>query len=347
MHKTALFFCLIFLLPLWAEPVFRDLSPYVGGRARQFADPFGRLPAEMETRVRPPVWRLSRNTAGLAAHFFTDATELHMQWELLNNFHMVHMAGTGIRGVDLYVREGKDWAFIANGRPYEAINTSELIKGMEPEMREYLLYCPLYDGLRSLKIGTNPGAQILTAERENKPLLFYGTSITQGGCVSRPGMAYPAIVGRELGRESINLGFSGNGRMDPEIMDFIAGVDADCFILDCLPNMDLEMIRSHAEAGIRKILETHPGTPVLLVPNIMPEGATLNAGLREEIMAENRELEAIYTKLRKEYKHLHLIPFRQIRHVANEATVDGIHLTDLGQFRLAKILAKRIKRSLR
>ena len=344
-----LLFSLFFLLSfLCAEVQFRDALPLLEGRAPQFKEGYGRLPAEMEAYVRPPVWRLGQNSAGIAAHFFSDATELQLRWELLNNFHMVHMAGTGIRGLDLYVRDAEDgWSFVAAGKPYDSLNTAKLIGNMQPEMREYLLYCPLYDGLRSLEIGTNPGAQILPAERSEKPLLFYGTSITQGGCVSRPGMAYPAIAGRILQRESINLGFSGNARMDPEIMDFIAEIDAACYVLDCLPNMDSAMIRERAEAGIRKILERRPDTPLLLVPNIMPEDARLDNKVRQEIFSENAQLETLYRNLKKEYRNLHYLPFRRIRDVAREGTVDGIHLTDLGQLRMAEVLAKRMKRLLR
>lgn len=332
---------------LGAEPLFRDARPFLEGRVPQQEEGFGRLPAEMEARVRPPVWQLGQNSAGVAAHFFSDATELQLRWELLNNFHMVHMAGTGIRGLDLYVREADGWSFVATGKPYDSLNTAKLFGNVQPEMREYLLYCPLYDGLKSLEIGTDPGARILPAERGEKPLLFYGTSITQGGCVSRPGMAYPAIVGRMLQRESINLGFSGNARMDPEIMDFIAETEAACYVLDCLPNMDSAMIRNQAEAGIRKILERRPDTPVLLIPNILPEEAKLDEKVRREIFEENAQLETIYRNLKKEFNNLHFLPFREIRDVAREGTVDGLHLTDLGQLRLAGILAKRIKRLLR
>lgn len=348
MKKTGLLiFLLLFFVPLPAEPVFSDMSPYIEGRAPAVRKSFGRLPLEMKDTVRAPVWRLSLNTAGLAAHFITDATELHLRWKLLNNFHMNHMPGTGIRGLDLYVRQGNDWFFVATARPSDTLNTVKLISGMTAEKREYLLYCPLYDGLQLLELGTNESALLLDTDRNKKPLLFYGTSITQGGCVSRPGMAYPAIAGRRLERESINLGFSGNGRMDPEVMDFIAGTDAACFILDCLPNMNSEMIRRDAETGIRKILNRHPKTPVLLIPNIMPEDAKLNLAVKTEILEENAALEAIYHKLKKEYRNLHYLPYRKIRDVANEGTVDGIHLTDLGQSRMADVLVKEIGKLIR
>lgn len=330
-----------------AEPVFHDATPWLEGIAFEGTPPFSRLPQAAEALVRPPVWRLSRNSAGIAAHFVTDATEIHVRWEVLNDFHMVHMAGTGIRGVDLYVRTEKGWSFVAAGKPYQAANTAQLIKNLNGESGEYLLYCPLYDGLKSLEIGTDPDAVIEGAARREKPLVFYGTSITQGGCASRPGMAYPAIIGRSLDRETVNLGFSGNGRMEPEMIRYLSGIDAACFILDCLPNMDLALIRSNAEAGIREILEARPGTPLLLVPSFMPENGWHDPAVYGEIVAKNEELEAIYDRLKKEFKNLDYIPFKDIRNVPVEGTVDGVHLTDLGQTRMAEVLGKRIRKLIR
>ncbi|MCD6336984.1 MAG: SGNH/GDSL hydrolase family protein [Candidatus Marinimicrobia bacterium] len=345
MRKSLCFLLLFLSVFLFAaEPVFYDAQLYLEGMAFEDAPPFSRLPAVAEDLLKKPVWNLSRNSAGIAAHFITNATEIHIQWEVLNNFHMVHMAGTGIRGLDLYVKEGKQWFHLGTGKPYQAGNKRRLIKNLTAEPREYLLYCPLYDGLKSLYIGINPEAEITEIKRSEKPLVFYGTSITQGGCVSRPGMAYPAIIGRNLERETINLGFSGNGRMDPEIINYICQIDAACYIFDCFPNMDLEMIKDRTERELKKLLEAHPKTPVLLTPNIMEEDGWFDPEIYNACMAENAEVAAIYERLKKDYKNLHMIPFKQIRHVAVEGTVDGIHLTDLGSMRMAEVMGKWIKR---
>lgn len=329
------------------EPVYYDAQPYLEGMAFKGAPPFSRLPMDAEDLVREPVWNLSRNSAGVAAHFKTNAKEIHLQWKLLNDFHMVHMAGTGIRGLDLYVKHENQWYHIATGKPYKAENERRLIKNLSGEEKEYMLYCPLYDGLTSLYIGLNPEAEITQVERKEKPLVFYGTSITQGGCVTRPGMAYPAIIGRDLNVETINLGFSGNGRMDPEIIDYISEIEAQCYIFDCFPNMDLDMIKDRAERELKKLLEAHPKTPVLLTPNIMAEDGWFDPEVYNNTVAENNEIKAIYERLKKNHKNLYMIPFRQIRHVAVEGTVDGIHLTDVGTMRMADVMEKWIKKIVR
>ena len=345
MRRSLCFLLLFFSVFLFAaEPVFYDAQPYLEGMAFDDAPPFSRLPLNAEELVRKPVWDLSRNSAGVVAHFISDATEIHIQWELLNNFHMVHMAGTGIRGLDLYVKHDKNWFHLGTGKPYKEENTRRLIKNLSAEPREYMLYCPLYDGLKSLSIGLNPEATIEKIGRKDKPLVFYGTSITQGGCVSRPGMAYPAIIGRMLNRESINLGFSGNGRMDPKIVDYISEIDAACYVFDCFPNMDIKMIKERAEVELKKLLEAHPKTPVLLVPNIMEEDGWFDPEVYNANVAENTEVTAIYNRLKKSHKNLYMIPFKQIRNVSVEGTVDGIHLTDLGAMRMAEVMEKWIKR---
>lgn len=340
--------CLMFLffstVLFAAEPVFYDAQAYLEGMAFKDALPYTRLPETAKNIVREPVWNLSLNSAGIVAHFISNANEININWEVLNNFHMSHMAGTGIRGLDLYVKYNKKWFHLGTGKPYKEINTKRLIKNLTNEEREYLLYCPLYDGLKSLEIGINPEAYIKKAIRNDKPIVFYGTSITQGGCVSRPGMAYPAIIGRRLDRESINLGFSGNGRMDPEIIDYISEIDAVCYIFDCFPNMDLDMIKDRTERELKILLEKRPDVPVLVVPNIMEEDGWFDPEVYNACVAENEELLAIYKRLKSSHKNLHMIPFKDIRNVAVEGTVDGIHLTDLGAWRMAEVMEKWIKR---
>lgn len=345
MRRSLCFLFLFIGVFLFAvEPVFYDAQPYLEGMAFDDAPPFSRLPVNAEELVRKPVWDLSRNSAGVVAHFISDATEIHIRWEVLNDFHMVHMAGTGIRGLDLYVKHDKNWFHLGTGKPYKKENTRRLIKNLSAEPREYMLYCPLYDGLKSLKIGLNPEAVIEEVPRNEKSLVFYGTSITQGGCVSRPGMAYPAIVGRMLNKESINLGFSGNGHMDPEIIDYLSEIDAEIYVFDNFPNMDLEMIKERAERELSKLLERRPNTPVLIVPNIMAEDAWFDPEVYNATIAENEELIAIYARLKPKHKNLYMISFKQIRHVAVEGTVDGIHLTDVGAMKMAEVLEKYIKR---
>ncbi|NNE34313.1 MAG: hypothetical protein HKN13_03700, partial [Rhodothermales bacterium] len=137
---------------------------------------------------------------------------------------------------------------------------------LAPGRRMYTLYLPLYNGVDSLEVGVEEGAALEPLDRRTeKPILFYGTSIMQGACASRPGMAITAILSRRLQMPIINLGFSGHGRMDPEIADLMAELDPAIFVIDCLPNMNASLIGDNAMPLVRKLRQARPDIPVLLV----------------------------------------------------------------------------------
>ena len=138
---------------------------------------------------------------------------------------------------------------------------------------EYMLYLPLYDGLENLEIGVKSTATIsnplVDSPRREKPVVFYGTSITQGGCASRPGMAYPNQLSRMLDRQIINLGFSGNGQLDLEIAEVMADIDASCFVMDCLPNVTVSQMDEKYFRFLEIIREKKSDIPILLVETIL------------------------------------------------------------------------------
>jgi hypothetical protein len=150
-------------------------------------NPYDRLPAKAKGVVPAPVWDLAGNSAGMCVRFVTDATALHARWTLTSDkLAMPHMPATGVSGLDLYVRSEKNkWQWLAIGWPTQKSNSSQLVGGLSPGKREFLLYLPLYNGVLSVKIGIPNGSSLAKgparpAER-GKPILFYGTSITQGG----------------------------------------------------------------------------------------------------------------------------------------------------------------------
>src|SRR5262249_11874186 len=146
---------------------------------------------------------------------------------------------TGVSGVDLYVKTDQGWHWLGTGRPTQQTNTAALVSGLPNQRREYTLYFPLYNGGSSIEIGIAKEALISPLPRDDgnaKPIVFWGTSITQGGCASRPGMVHTAILGRRLNVPVINLGFSGNGKMEPEVAELLAEIDAAIYVVDCLPN---------------------------------------------------------------------------------------------------------------
>ena len=236
-----------------AQIVYHDAAvfPLLGKATESTLTRYERLPDSLQNISRKPLWELGRNSAGLAVRFRSNSTCIAAKWEVLNNFSMNHMTPTGIKGLDLYCLQDGKWIFAGSGRPQGKASTATIVKNMLPEEREYLLYLSLYDGVTSLAIGVDSlseiGQPVVDLPIRTKPIVFYGTSILQGGCASRPGMAHTNILERKLNRECINLGFSGNALLDLEIADVIAGVDASLFVLDFLPNATVEQMNERAE----------------------------------------------------------------------------------------------------
>jgi hypothetical protein len=219
---------------LWASPASGQLKyqsadalPLYGKISEQTETRYERLPAALRTVSRPPLWALGKNTAGLFLRFRTNSTTIGLKWTLYANCVMTHMTPTGIKGFDLYYFENGAWHFVNSARPAANAmdNATTVVSNMDGSEKEMMLYFPLYDGVTALQIGIDSAAFIvppaLPVPTREKPVICYGTSILQGGCASRPGMAHTNILSRRFNCEFINLGFSGNGQLDYEIAELI------------------------------------------------------------------------------------------------------------------------------
>lgn len=298
---------------------------------------YDRIPSRYEGKVSKSVWELSHNTAGFCVRFTTDAPVLHIRWTVTSTtLGMPHMAATGVSGVDLYAKANEgQWRFLGNGRP-EAVSNTAII-GIPPA-GEYLLYLPLYNGVKSLEIGVPKGRHIsgvkLPANR--KPVVIYGTSITQGGCVSRPGTAWTSIVGRRLEVPIINLGFSGSGVMEPIMADLLVELDPSVYVLDCIWNMQPDMVKDRVAPFVKKLRTAHSKTPILLAEDCnfqnvspTPKGQLLR-DVYERLVADG-------------VTNLHFLSNKNMLGEDTEGTVDGCHPTDAGMLRMADVFVPALR----
>lgn len=311
-------------------------------------EPFDRFPGRSEGAVRKPVWELSRHSAGLSVRFVTDAATISARWTLRSDrLAMPHMPATGVSGLDLYVKLPTGWHWVANGRPQKAENEQVLLRNWPGGRREYMLYLPLYNGVTSVEVGVPEGAAIEAAPARRpgvKPVLFYGSSILQGGCASRPGMAHTSIIGRRLDWPVLNFGFSGNGKSEPEIAALFAELDPAGYVYDSLPNLTVEEAKERVEPFLRTLRKAHPNTPIVLVENALYTDIQFNEQRRTLITEKNRILRSVYEKLRKEGdKNLRYVPAGKLYGSDGEATVDGTHATDVGFMRMADAIAPVLK----
>jgi len=313
---------------------------------------YDRLPARAENRVRPDVWSLSHDSAGMSVRFVSDATTITARWNLRRtSLAMSHMPATGVSGVDLYVKGQGSWHWLGNGRPEKQSEEKVLVRGLKPGRREYLLYLPLYNGVDELSLGVPVGATLaLPAPRPSgmKPVVFYGSSIVQGGCAARPGMAYPAILGRRFDRPTINLGFSGNALSESEVAQFFAELDPAVYVLDPLPNMSSEMVAERLERFVQILRAAHPATPIVLVERAERSNGLFVNTHPEGYVGANARLREIYDRLVKTgQRRLFYVPAAKLIGTDGEATVDGTHPTDLGFVRMADAIEPVLRRALK
>jgi lysophospholipase L1-like esterase len=334
-----------------------DISQYgVEGKGwEKTREYYDRLPAAAENIVRDKVWALSRNSSGMCFRFVTDAESIGARWNLINSeLALVHMPSTGVSGLDLYVKEDGRWRWLGYGRASRAgENTKLIVNGkLRPGRREYLLYLPLYNGVNKVEIGLPPTAEFAPASsypEGTRPIVFYGTSITQGGVASRPGMAYPAILGRTLGVPTINLGFSGNGQAEPEMATLLAELNPSVFVLDPLPNLSPSQVGERMPPLIRTLRDAHPTTPIVLVESILyVDSPYVEEGRGRRCRESNAALAAIYEQLiANGEKNVLYIKAQNLLGEDGEDTVDGTHPTDLGFSRMAKGMEPVLRAALR
>lgn len=310
---------------------------------------FDRLPASAEKSVTKNVWNLSRHSAGMMVRFKTDATAIHVHYKLYTRkLSMPHMPATGVSGIDLYARDpsGK-WRWVQVTRPSSQEIKAKLVDGLAPGLREYAAYLPLYNGVDFLRIGVDPKSRLQHLAPRQKPIVFYGTSITHGACASRPGMVHTAILGRRFDHPVVNLGFSGNGRMHSEVGDYLLQIDAAAYVIDCLPNMNAAMVTERCIPLVKQLRAAKPDTPVILVEDRRNTNSWILPSRDAHHTANHEALRKAFEQLREEgVNGLYYIPGDSLYGDDGDGATDGSHASDLGFMRQADVFTPILKEAL-
>ncbi len=209
----------------------------------------------------------------------------------------------------------------------------------------------MYNGVAKLEIGIPAEAKCdppAPRPQHMKPMVFYGTSIVQGSAASRPGMAYPAILGRRLDNPILNLGFSGNAVCEPEVATLLAELDPAVYVIDPLPNMNADGVAKRMPNFLEKIREAHPKTPIVLIENTEMGDAPVNPSRRGGYVKANAELRKIFEqRLKAGDKKIFYVRGEKLLGSDGEGTVDRVHPTDLGFMRMADEIEPVLKRAVR
>ena len=294
------------------------------------------LPPDVKERLTHP--------AGLAVSFRTDSPVITARWCTANAAQSVNMTPIAQRGLDLYIRRGNAWVWAGVGRPADesadgmACYEDKLVQEMDSGEKQCLLYLPLYKELKSLEIGVAPGSSLKPAANPfAKRIVIYGSSIVQGAAASRPGMAYPARLSRRLGVDVINLGASGVARMEAAAARMVADVEADAYILDCVPNTNAGQIAQRAGNLVRIVRARRPDAPIIVVMSIIRELGHFNRVWAERVAKQNATMLAEFAKL-NDIKGVTVIPAGELLGHDGESSVDGTHPTDLGFDRMLQVI---------
>ncbi|MBA63984.1 MAG: hypothetical protein CMJ76_16640 [Planctomycetaceae bacterium] len=308
---------------------------------------FDRLPKRAKGLVRDAVWNLSLHSAGMVVRFKTASPEIHVDYQLRSaNLSMVHMPATGVSGIDFYGRTetGKDrWVQVV--RPATQHVKTRVISGIDPGPeagRLFTAYLPLYNGVKKLEIGVKSATRFTPVPpRTEKPILFYGTSIMHGACASRPGMSISALLGRRYNLPTVNLGFSGNGRLEMELADLIGEIDAAVYCIDCLPNLNPQQVKERTVPFFKRLRNHRPDTPIVMVEDRWFTNSQFFADTRSRHKGNQQAFREGYQQLLKEgVGGLHYLKGLNLLGDDGEAATDGSHPNDLGFMRYAQMYSK-------
>lgn len=305
---------------------------------------FRRMPEMIAKKVNDGVSYLHANTSGGRVRFKTDSSYIAISTKMCNIGKMDHFAITGSGGFDMYVRVNGQDKFNSTFRPpFDFTNGYESIFEFgTSEMREITINFPLYSDVCSLYIGLEEKAKIEapTPYRNEKPIVYYGHSITQGGCASRPGNSYPSIISRKLNMDFVNLGFSGSARGEREMAEYIASLDMELFVYDYDHNAPTwEHLQNTHEAMFKIIREAHPTLPIIMMSSTSMARFHDDQPKRHQIIyqtyknaLDNGDKNVYFWDASKEFA-----PYSEY------GTVEGCHPNDYGFVGIATSLESLIK----
>ncbi|MEP6539191.1 MAG: SGNH/GDSL hydrolase family protein [Bryobacteraceae bacterium] len=327
-----------------------DGLPWYGENGNEWI----RLPAAHHEKFPPAVWNLAKSPSGGRIRFRTDSQVVAVRVEYPSPPDMRNMHAFGQTGVDLYADGLYVGTTIADkdaapGKVYEHMYFQ--LRERPRAMRDVVLYLPLYKPAKVISVGVDKDAKLERASgfAAARPVVFYGTSITQGGCASRSGMSYQAILGRKLNLDFVNLGFSGNGKGEAEVANAVGEIDASVFVLDFAQNNPtVESLRAVYAPFVDTLRSKHPGTPIIAITPIYAaaddwskEALAKKTGMRELIR------KVIADRIAAGDGNLQLVEGTDLLGPAQgDGLVDGVHPNDLGFQWMADGLAARLRQVL-
>ena len=310
---------------------------------------FSRLPLRAQPKVREAVWNLAQCPAGGSLAFRSNTADLIVRVRLPHTDFLSDMAPPGVAGLELYCGTPgrmRSWT-VAVPELKDPCYERKLFGGLPRQMREFRLYLPLYCPLASLHIGLTRGARVLAPSAPDvpRPVVFYGTSITQGGCADSPGADAISMIGRRLNVETINLGFSGNGWGERELAELCAEVESSLFVLAYSENVTAESLEQTLPVFVATLRARQPQAPILLVTNLLFTGSQFDPQTLNTLERRRDAVIAFYVARRRAGDgRIHLADGFGLLGDDDGLFTDGVHPTSHGFSQMAERLAPLIRR---
>jgi hypothetical protein len=302
-----------------------------------------RLPKRLKDTFRPPVWELAQCPAGGRVIFCADSRHVGLRAKVADNSVMNHITRIGESGFDIYV----DGNFMGSTAPNaEGKIEVEWEIQKSPKLRNITIHMPLYKAVTLEQIGLDEGAAIKEYKpfALPKPVVYYGTSITQGGCASTPGTTYQDFISRRLNVDFVNLGFSGNGHGEPELARAINEIDCSCIVVDHWANMG-HNYGENLPVFVGELRKAHKDVPIIIVGPFY----FCRDDLDDSLHVEQRKAGEDFVKkmTREGDRNIHFFDGRKmISRETSFGLVDGVHCNSLGFYLAANGLAPVLKRVL-
>lgn len=294
--------------------------------------------------------RQVRSSTGLICAFRTNSTIISVKPEYGEALFPTNTMGLAARGFDLYIKKDGQWLYAASAVSGDKSlnNQLMLINNMDGEEKECLLYLPIYSELKSLKVGVQEGKALQPLENPFRHrIVFFGSSFTHGISTSRAAMNYPSQLGRSTGLHIVNLGCSGNCKLQPYFCDVLCAADADAFVFDSFSNPSIEEIEDRLFPFIEKLQKSHPGKPLIFQRTIYRERRNFNTWTEDFEQKRQDRVEELMREAVKKYPDVYYIESTNATSPTHETSVDGTHPGDYGYTLWAESLRKPLLKILK
>ena len=299
---------------------------------------FHRLPLSLETRVSTALWRVAGNTSGARIRFQTDSHVVGITCSYRECTGTDDLCIIAKCGMDIYV-DGVYWHSVYP----TVIGESEFVffETADKKMRDITIYLPIYADCTVYSVNLDSDASVLpaTSFMLDKPLVFYGTSVTQGGCASRGGLSYQAMLCRALHLDFVNLGFSGCGRFESEVAQAIAELPMAALVIDSGQNCMFHPgeIERRFKPFYTIVRKRNPQLPMLITTPIFCDDERWNPVMQSVLESQRTHIKAVYDEVVPDDPNLYLLEWTKHLY-ADDCTIDALHPNDMGFYRMKETL---------